>query len=170
MCFRSLYPTACLTLQNTGRIKGSQILKAYICGEEGRSGSNSKVCFYWMVFNISKLALIDSKLSLQKEKKDNSYILLVWQNCCCFTPGKYDGCRTARNVFVALTLVVYSPVTHRILSLVGCSTKEVVLVVVVDCTAVDIVVGLLVSVVAQTLCSHVLCDMQSQHSGISDAA
>ena len=69
MCFRGLYPTACLTLQNTGSIKGSQILKAYIFGEEGPSGSNSKVCFYWMVFNISKLALIDSKLSLQKEKK-----------------------------------------------------------------------------------------------------
>ena len=47
-----------------------------------------------------------------------------------------------------LTLVVYNPVAHRILSLVGCSTKEFVLVVVVYCTAVDIVVGLLVSVVA----------------------
>ena len=69
MCFRGLYPIVCLTLQNTGSIKGSQILKAYIFGEEGRSSSNSKVCYYWMVFNISKLALIDSKLSLQTEKK-----------------------------------------------------------------------------------------------------
>ena len=43
--FRGLYPTAWLTLQNTGSIKGSQALKAYIFGEEGCSGSDSKVCF-----------------------------------------------------------------------------------------------------------------------------
>ena len=30
-CFRSLYPTACLTLQKTGSIQGSEVLKEKNC-------------------------------------------------------------------------------------------------------------------------------------------
>ena len=61
-------------------------------------------------------------------------------------PGKYDGCITASKILVAL--VVYNPVAHHRLSVVGSWTG--------CCTAVDIVVGLLVSVVAWILTSLVL--------------
>ena len=52
-CFRGLYPTAWLTLQNTGSIQGSEILKACILfGEKRCSGSNSKVCYCLTVIVI----------------------------------------------------------------------------------------------------------------------
>ena len=73
-CFRGLYPTVWMTLQNTGSIQGSEIVKACILfGEKRCSCSNSKVGFC-INFEVPDLLLAQCR----KKWK----VLLTWIGVC----------------------------------------------------------------------------------------
>ena len=76
LTFRGLYPTAWLTLQNTGSIQGSEILKACILfGEKRCSGCDSKVCYYIYITKYYILQNIKLRTSKQFLIYINRFVL-----------------------------------------------------------------------------------------------